>query len=100
MADLPTGTVTFVFSDIEGSTRLLERSALATATPSMLRLPFEVEQLGQLVECQLRHPQHRHEPARGRVLEVGRLREIRFGRREAGLDEAARSEDELRHRPE
>nr|MBA3451111.1 hypothetical protein [Chloroflexia bacterium] len=32
MADLPSGTVTFLFTDIEGSTRLWERDAAAMRT--------------------------------------------------------------------
>ncbi|TMG93657.1 MAG: adenylate/guanylate cyclase domain-containing protein, partial [Betaproteobacteria bacterium] len=32
MADLPTGTVTLLFSDIEGSTRLWEAHAVAMRT--------------------------------------------------------------------
>jgi hypothetical protein len=33
MAELPTGTVTLLFTDIEGSTRLLERLRFGWATP-------------------------------------------------------------------
>jgi class 3 adenylate cyclase len=32
MADLPSGTVTFLFTDIEGSTALLERDRTAMAS--------------------------------------------------------------------
>ena len=35
-ADLPTGTVTFLFTDVEGSTRLLHELG---ATPTRRRLP-------------------------------------------------------------
>jgi hypothetical protein len=42
MAELPTGTVTLLFSDIEGSTRLLQRSADRYASALMERrlLPY------------------------------------------------------------
>jgi hypothetical protein len=35
--DLPTGTVTFLITDIEGSTRILEQHSLAAASERRLR---------------------------------------------------------------
>ena len=36
MAELPTGTVTFLFTDIEGSTCLQQQSASPASCPSVL----------------------------------------------------------------
>ena len=56
MASLPTGTVTFLFTDIEGSTRLLQRLgehyAEALATHHCLLRTAVQEGQGQVVDTQ------------------------------------------------
>ena len=43
MADLPRGTVTFLFTDIEGSTRLWERDRVAMGTAVVRHLELREE---------------------------------------------------------
>jgi class 3 adenylate cyclase len=48
MPDLPSGTVTFLFTDIEGSTALLERDR-ERLRPALLRV--NVKQPAELLGC-------------------------------------------------
>jgi hypothetical protein len=39
MAELPRGTVTFLFTDIEGNTALWEQATMSTVLPPILKSP-------------------------------------------------------------
>jgi len=43
-AELPTGTVTFLFTDIEGSTRLLQERSKTDSRPALVRLAKDINQ--------------------------------------------------------
>jgi class 3 adenylate cyclase len=43
MVDLPRGTVTFLFTDIEGSTARWERATASTVLPPILKSPEKLQ---------------------------------------------------------
>jgi len=64
MADLPTGTVTLLFTDIAGSTRLLEQLGEGSVQLAIRRCRQPQPQHAQMLPTD-RHREVRHHPGRG-----------------------------------